>query len=357
MQQRQIQARDIGVDTARGLACILLVAYHVIGNDATSGLLLADGPYRVGADLLAYIRMPLFTFLSGYVYAWRPLRSGALPFMIGKARRLLIPMVVVGTLFVLVRMFVPGANHTVINWQMLHILPVEHFWFIESLFLIFLLLIPLELTGFLRSPLCALLGIVVAAAFYVSNFEFPHNYFSINGLFYLLPFFLAGLVISRFDIRVGRLPYVLLLCALIVPYLYMVFELRNGDWSLDRRSWLALWIGLSSSFLLIRSGLRSGALAWIGRYSYTIYLFHVFFTAGARIFLTAGHVQQTFLLLVICTIAGVLGPIVLETVAVHHRLASLLLLGRKVKVQAHSSPESNPLLFDNVTPQSQPLPE
>ncbi|MCB0063785.1 MAG: acyltransferase [Caldilineaceae bacterium] len=357
MKRRQTQTRDLTVDTARGLACILLVAYHVIGNDATSGLLLADGPYRLGADLLAYIRMPLFTFLSGYVYAWRPLRSGVLPFLTGKARRLLIPMLVVGTIFVLMRTIIPGTNHTTVNWQMLHILPVEHFWFVESLFIIFLLVIPLELTGLLRRPVSALLLFGVAALLYVSNLEFPQNYFSINGVFYLLPFFVAGLLVSRFAIQAGRLYYPLLLIGLVVPYLYIVWQIRSADWMLERRSLLALWIGLTSSFLLVRSGLQIGVLAWIGRYSYTIYLFHVFFTAATRIFLTAGHVEQTFVLLLLCTTAGVLGPILLEMAAVNHPLSSLLLLGRKIKATVTPSPETSQPLFESVAPHSQPLPK
>jgi fucose 4-O-acetylase-like acetyltransferase len=100
----------VQIDTIRGLACVLLVAYHVVGSEPSNGLLLADGPYRLAADLLAYIRMPLFTFLSGYVYAWRPFNGYIHSFLRGKVRRLLIPMVVVGSVFVFARVVTPGTH-------------------------------------------------------------------------------------------------------------------------------------------------------------------------------------------------------------------------------------------------------
>jgi len=60
------------IETLRGLACVLLVRYHVIGADPWQGLCIADGPVRWLNDGIAYLRMPLFTILSGLVYGLRP---------------------------------------------------------------------------------------------------------------------------------------------------------------------------------------------------------------------------------------------------------------------------------------------
>src|SRR6185437_1975062 len=65
------------VQTMRGLACLLLVAFHAIGSTGASGLHVADdSAYRLFTNLFVHVRMPVFTFLSGLVYAWRPLRAG-----------------------------------------------------------------------------------------------------------------------------------------------------------------------------------------------------------------------------------------------------------------------------------------
>ena len=71
MEQKQ---RDLKVDTLRGIACFLLVAYHVVGGDPTAGLKINEGIVRQIVDVLVYLRMPLFVFLSGYVYAHRPIK-------------------------------------------------------------------------------------------------------------------------------------------------------------------------------------------------------------------------------------------------------------------------------------------
>ena len=63
------------MQTLRGIACLLLVAFHAIGSSSASGLHVADSSvYRHFTNLFVHIRMPLFTFLSGLVYAYRPLR-------------------------------------------------------------------------------------------------------------------------------------------------------------------------------------------------------------------------------------------------------------------------------------------
>jgi peptidoglycan/LPS O-acetylase OafA/YrhL len=83
--------KDNSINTLRGLACILLVAYHVIGGTPEQGLHIASGFLRVGNDVLAYIRMPLFTFLSGYIYSLKPIGNySSSLFLKSKARRLLI---------------------------------------------------------------------------------------------------------------------------------------------------------------------------------------------------------------------------------------------------------------------------
>src|SRR5690348_13562586 len=65
------------VQTLRGVACLLLVAFHAIGSASTSILHVPDdSPYRRFTNLFVHVRMPLFTFLSGLVYAYRPIRAG-----------------------------------------------------------------------------------------------------------------------------------------------------------------------------------------------------------------------------------------------------------------------------------------
>src|SRR3569833_297723 len=86
---------SLRVETLRGLACMLIVAFHVIGSHTASGLHVSeDSPYRYFANLFMHLRMPLFTFLSGFVYAYRPVIRGQVrAFAAKKLLRLLLPLI------------------------------------------------------------------------------------------------------------------------------------------------------------------------------------------------------------------------------------------------------------------------
>ena len=82
------------IDELRGFACLLLVSLHVIGHSPEVGMRLEEGSLlRYTADSWLFVRMPLFTFISGLVYALRPVRREHLPdFYSKKLRRLGIPL-------------------------------------------------------------------------------------------------------------------------------------------------------------------------------------------------------------------------------------------------------------------------
>jgi peptidoglycan/LPS O-acetylase OafA/YrhL len=124
----QKMKRNLEVDTLRGIACVLLVLFHVVGDTPAVGLRIPEGHWlQVFNEALAYIRMPLFSFISGYVYGFRPYQGNAPAFVKGKVRRLLLPLITVGTIFAIVQAFTPGANNAVDRWRLLHIVPVGHF--------------------------------------------------------------------------------------------------------------------------------------------------------------------------------------------------------------------------------------
>ncbi|NTU96530.1 MAG: acyltransferase [Chlorobiaceae bacterium] len=315
--------RNIPVDTLRGIACIFLVAYHVIGTSPENGLRLHEGFLKDANQLLAYVRMPLFTFLSGYVYAWRPYKSDWKKFMQGKIRRLIVPMLFVGTVFALFQALTPGTNASVTDWRFLHLLPVAHYWFIESLFLIFIILLPLEHFRLLDSRAGLGIAFLIAAILNVSNIGTP--WFSIAGAFYLLPYFLFGLFCFRFPLNVKYSRYAgYFILVLVILFLVFYGQQYGGG----RRSFNSLVIGILSCGSLLFIGFESRSLAAVGFYSYTIYLFHVFFTAASRIFFRAAGVSDIWVLFLLGTVIGLAGPILVDIVASKYDVSRLLMLGK-----------------------------
>lgn len=318
--------RNIQIDTLRGIACILLVAYHVIGNTPESGLKISSGIYRDINDLLAYVRMPLFTFLSGIVYSYRPFTTGALHFISSKARRLLLPMLCVGTLFAVMQSSVPGANGTITNWTMIHIYPVAHFWFVEAIFLIFLIVVLLEKLKAIENPIGFSIVFFAAVLTYLSNFGTP--IFSISGAIYLFPFFLGGMFFQRYryietlSVTVG----LLMLSVAIFTLILIFFDLLPPG---KNRSFISLIIGLLFCIALLSLNFRVSKLAIIGSYSYSIFIYHVFFTASSRIALTKLGVFETNMLFIVCLFLGVFGPILTEQLLRGTNITRLLFLGMR----------------------------
>lgn len=298
-----LSGRRLDIDTLRGLACLLLVSFHVVGVPDT-GLRLPDSHWlaRIN-DLLFYLRMPLFSFISGYVYAARPFQHNASGFMRKKARRLLLPMLTVGTLYAVVQRLTPGTNSDGIDrWWLLHIVPVGHFWFLEALFIIFLMIVALESFKLLSQPEPFAFVFSLSALLFV--FVKPPPYFGASGVVYLLPFFLAGLACRRFDIRSLQARA----CAAAL-LLSAATWLATQQSSRDVSAFAGLIVSTSGVFLLLRSGWQVRWLAYIGHFSFAIYLMHVFFSAASRLAFSALGLTDPYLHTLLGTAAGVMGPI------------------------------------------------
>ena len=323
-----IKKRNTEVDTVRGIACLLLVLFHVVGDTPNVGLRIPEGNWlQLLNESLAYLRMPIFSFLSGYVYGFRPYQGGPAAFIGGKLRRLLLPVLTVGTLFALVQASVPGANTVVSHWWLLHIEPVGHFWFLQALFIVFLVVLALEHFRLLATGLgFAAVWSVCALLF---TFFSPPSYLGANGAVYLLPFFLAGLACKRFEIaQPGARLLALAVLSAAAALVWLLPDSFGQQTSLP-----ALAFGVAGAFLLLRSGWRSAPLAWIGAYSFAIYLLHVFFTAGSRIVFKQLGVSDNYVLLLLGLTLGIAGPVLAAMLISRYRGLNLLLLGSSTKAK------------------------
>jgi len=166
----------------------------------------------------------------------------------------------------------------------------------------------------------------MAAMLCIANVGTP--WLSISGAFYLLPYFLCGIFFSRFpfELKQKKIIGFLLMTAIILFLLFYGHEYGGG-----RRSLNALLIGtLSCTALLFIRG-ESELLARIGFYSYSIHLFHVFFTAASRIVFTKIGITNIRILFVPGTLLGIVGPILVELVATRYTITRILLPGKSKK--------------------------
>ncbi len=329
--------RDASVDTLRGLACLLVVLYHVRGGGPGDGLRLSpDNPWSYLVDSVVYVRMPLFSFLSGYVYAMRPLRDGWPQFVQGKARRLLVPMLVVGTVFALVRGSAGEATDGGVNgvgqtpWYLWHVLPVAHFWFLEAIFWVFVLLGLADRFGLLdrRLPMVAA---VVAAVVADAVVPTPTNLLGLRDALFLLPFVLAGVAARRFSFRSAPLPVRGGVVALAVALgVWSQFGLQGWvDRLPERHALLSSALGVTAclSLLLVRRTVKP--LAVIGGFSFSIYTCHVFGTSAARMVLERLGITSVTVNVLLGLCAGIAVGILVELLARRSAWGRALVLGAR----------------------------
>ncbi len=332
--------QDNSVQTLRGFAIILVVMGHVIGYKGDEGMKVADDSiWRHIYYSLEYFRLPLFTVISGWVYTLRPITKDTVTkFINGKARRLLIPLLAVGLVYFLVRMVAPGTNrevHLSDIWK-IYVYQYDLYWYLPSLFWVFIVISFIEFNGWMKTFSSWLIALAVSIIFLsirnVYLTEIP-NYLGAIGMFYLIPFFIIGIGIGRFDKIMSNKFFVTIMIFLFIGGLII----QQLDWFNyielpfhGKSSPLGLLIGITGTIVLFRVHLVIRWLIYIGGFSYAIYLFHVFGTAGSRIFLNKLGITNDVLVFFISLTAGIVVPIAIELIIDRNKYLRFLFLGRKL---------------------------
>lgn len=327
-------SKDQRVETVRGLAILLMVAGHVIGFRAHLGMRVDDDSWwRLGYRTVEVLRLPLFTVISGYVYAMRPVtREQLATFLRGKVRRLLVPLVVTGGAFYVVRALMPGVNDprplTGI-WRIL-LFPYAHYWYLQALLVVFALVALVDcMRAMERLP--AFFAWLGAAVLFSYSPASSVALFSLSGAAYLLPFFVLGVGLNRFGEKL-RAPWVVGVIALLAVLAVGGRQLALlGAWSYPatRTALLSVVGGMALSALLIYRMPTWRPLARLGHYSYGIYLLHVFGSAATRIALHRLGVEQLWLHFVAGMAVGVGAPVVAEWVLDRWGWARCLVFGKR----------------------------
>ncbi|HKK71496.1 MAG TPA: acyltransferase [Candidatus Krumholzibacteria bacterium] len=310
-----LKTKDEGIETLRAFAIFLVVAAHVVNDPEMDP---ADDLYEYLNNSFKAIRMPLFTAISGYLYGLRPVRPGKLAgFLRGKARRLVLPLIVVSGLEYFFSAVMPGVNQPEVLsgiWRVVFF-PYEHFWFLQVVAIIFVLVAVLDRYGWLQrdAVFLTVAGFSVLAFLYYDRLDLDLSLFSLGTVTYLLPFFLVGYAFSARSAWFSKwLP---------TPALLVLFgvglALQQWAWFTDagfdttRRSYVGLAIAIGSASLLLRHRVAIPGVHRVGSHAYAIYLYQGFGTAvGRRIVDAAGITSPHLYILGVVGIALLFGIVV-----------------------------------------------
>jgi len=277
---------DDSIESLRAIAIILVLGIHVTGDPVISE---STNLYGYLSHAFVNVRMPLFTVISGYLYAHRRVIQGAFQsYLEGKARRILVPLIFVSSCEFISKSILPGVNNPTDLQEIwkVAVYPYEHYWFLQAIFVIFLLvgvLDYLKIIGSFRSWVILFICSIIVSIGY-ADFKLSITFFSIGHATYLLPYFIIGygLVVFRNNLFTKRIVNIALF-AFFVAYLcqnYLWFSSELAPSS--PRSMLGVIVSSTACFLLMYYRKPIWGARIIGSYAFTIYLYQGFALSLAR---------------------------------------------------------------------------
>lgn len=324
-----MKEKDQSIETLRGLAILLVVAGYIIRDDlGHNGHTLISSALKFSYYLLKPIRMPLFTVISAYLYAEAPaVRETFKKLVTGKMRRIMIPFTVVSAMqysfYALVHVKGPHPLHQIYK---VYLWPFEQFWFLYSIFCIFIVVGFLDsikaLDNFRKWSLWLVLALTLNAAFE------PTRLFSINGTNYLFPFFLMGYGIRRYrkELFAPRMIAAYIGIALFAYAYYISMYVRHLTAS---PKIVALFISLSAVPLVFHWRRAVPFFAKIGYYAFGIHIFNKISSTFPRILFERYGIREDGLLFVTYLFFGVVLSIGFQILAEQYPFTRKYVLGLK----------------------------
>ncbi|WP_028310903.1 acyltransferase family protein [Derxia gummosa] len=324
------RSRHAWVDVSKGAGILLVVLGHAIIGVHDAGLLPPGSAWNEILRVIYLFHMPLFFFLAG-LFAERWIGKPKLATCAGIVRRLAWPYILWSVVQLLVISSAGSAVNTPVRLHWTDIAqavwsPPSQFWFLQCLMfcqLVAVLTLPL---GRLALPLLGLvlLGMndLLQPGYPLKSLLKSYVFFAAGGL--LGPMVLAAAVLPRrrrvVTTLLGGAGFALM--ALLTQRL--AGAVPTGGIALAAA---APGIVMLTGWAMLAGEGRAGRwLGALGRESLSIYLLHVFFTAGMRI---VGHRllpnADGDQLVLMCLGAGVAGP--LAVLALTRRLGADRLLG------------------------------
>lgn len=310
------------LDTLRAIACILVVIFHVVGNSSATGLRLPmSSGWHGFVDAFRDIRMPLFTAMAGFLYATMPAkRGGVASFFVRKARLLLVPLMFVTTIALISHAAAYGTRHDVVQAYTHGYL---HLWYLYALMVIFVIVAPLDA----RISRSWRFWIAVMVAAPLLRLVVPlTSVFSIAQGIGLLCFFAWGMVLNRRPAILHSTAVLVL--AITIAAASLAWRIYGIALQVPPNKLFDYPAGCAWVYLALRLFPQIHAIESVGSYTFTIYLWHPFANALARLILIAIGIISVPVLFLAGLIVGIGLPILLHRGVARFPLLNSPLIGR-----------------------------
>ena len=317
------------INIAKGIGIFLVVFGHYEGAGGYS-----SEAFNLIRDFIYTFHMPLFMFLSGFLFAKTfPLTDNYLSFVKKKASRLLIPYVSITILLFAIKyitgIFVPLKFPIYFDSLLysIFVTPMGGFatflWYIYALFVIFLIV-----------PLFKNLKILLLFSFIIYFIPMPEifclNLVANHLIFFSLGIFIYNQIFNAFKIK--RTLLISVVSSLLMVLIFVVskmFELYRID------SLILAILGIISiySLSLYLYDKKDKYISYMGKYSSEIYFLHTIFMGVVTVALTIldiNPILKFYVGMILALLFGVVFPIVTAKILDYYnlKLFNRLLFGK-----------------------------
>lgn len=311
---------------ARGFGILLVVAGHVLRGLNNANLF--SGSAFTNIDYVLYtFHMPLFFFLSGIFFLRSLKKRGLKSFLLNKVNLLLYLYIIWSIIQLIVQVllnkYINGHADFKDFMQILY-LPKGQMWFLYVLLLIFII------NAFIFSKvsegykfLILTISIIVGIYLRVITIE---DYYVIDKLSANFLFFQLGIMWSTLSFKssLNSVNYFLAVIAMALVFTAVTyFNINNNRLDYDNQI-IAAIVGILL-ISLISQVIKLKTLYGLGKFSLQIYLAHILFASGARIFLHKFlNVTDIYLHILAGITFGVFGPLVLVRISEKYKIFKFL---------------------------------
>lgn len=317
--------RDERLDIARGIAIVAIVVVHVFRGLYNAGLV--DHAATATVDLLVGPWcLAVFAFVGGTFVPRAVQRRGTASYL----RERVVWLTFVYLTWTVLQGAIQLATSRSTNsptsltavlavWH-----PLGHLWYLPFLAVVTVVFVPMR--PWVRGHGAWVFGL--AAAVSVGFWGYDGGYVGTQGL-PLVVFFVAGMIIGSERTKAALDRFRRSTAALVSGVTLAVATTLSvagvaipPTISFDIRTVSTTALGItvavvtSAAILLLSHAMRSASLlALLGRRSLDIYLAHIVMASGARIILVHVGVTSAWVLVPLCFLSGVAGPLVISNLA------------------------------------------
>lgn len=303
--------RKSWIDIAKGIGIVLVVYGHV-----ARGLFNADIPlnyevYKYIDKLIYAFHMPLFFFVSGYLYYFSIMKKSTFYVLKDKVRSILYLYafwsLLHGVVEVLMSDFTNGSVAMVdvmTIWQ-----PRAHFWFLYSLFLVFIIA---TIIYWVKKDYIFYVIFFLA----ISLYHYPEILEIGNVLYWISPwllYFTGGVAMARYMTFSNMRIWIILVIFLAIMAIGSSLSFIKASFG------IALVLLISRCLDSYAKGFIKSSMIYLGQLSLPIYIIHVLSGSGVRIILQKFFNVESFWIHLIAGMTfGVFLPILLYRFSIRY---------------------------------------